>query len=314
MMSYNIPASSSSSSSSMNHRQQPSTSASRSHNNNNNNNGLSHRSSSSSAAGGSSSAARDYTFNVFHSSRSHKVRINGQQTVGDLKARIADQTGVQVCRQSLKGWPSHCKAEALIDSTRLGTMNLARDTDLHVRDLSGEGFKMPSNGEIDVVARLNATFVLNIVLEPQGQAIPLRLPGVTSYLDVKNHVYDVTSIAPRYQAWTGWPSDVTDLTTLAQTGIELEHAFTLRTSFANSTVAVDEELPVAIDDDDDFPPPRSSSRDPFGRSTHVDPNVIDVDDSEDEFEDASDDCNAEDDDLHEEISSMHRRTASTLRK
>lgn len=208
-----------------------SNSSSSTSNNNNNNNGQSTSSSSS---------ARDYTFTIHYNGTQHRIRLSGQSTVNDLKGRIAEKTGVVACRQALGGWPTHSKRDAQIGTSTLRSLSLARETDLNLTDLSTEGFVIPPAHELDVVARLNSTFTLNILLEPEGRVIPLKMPGVTTYLDVKNSVFAVTNVATRHQAWTGWPRNVADSTTLAQSGVGLEHNFTLKSSFMNS-ISLDEE-------------------------------------------------------------------------
>lgn len=309
---------------------------------------------SSSGGGGagtstnSSSSSREYMFIVHHNAKQYRIKLNGQCTVNDLKERIAEQTGIVACRQALGGWPSHSKRDAQTGTAPLRSLSLARETDLNLTDLSAEGFLMPAPHELDVVARLNSVFLLNVVLEPEGRLIPLRLPGVTSYLDVKNSVCAVTNIAPRHQAWTGWPRNVTDSTTLAQSGVEVEHNFTVKSSFLasftvdgdadeeenNDRVVIDDDLDLDDEEDDDFEMPSSSAAPRrttttntrttrgFGRSNrnnssnHTNNNnnnnnnmqVFEVDSSEDEIESASDEYNA-DDDLLEDISNMHRSTA-----
>lgn len=282
------------------------------------------------ASGSSSSSSREYTFIIHFNGTQHRFKLSGSSTVNDLKTRIAEKTNVMACRQTLGGWPMHSKKDAQNGTSTLRSLSLARETDLNLTDLSSEGFMIPAAHELDVVGRLNSTFTLNILLEPEGRVIPLKMPGVTTHLDVKNSVYAVTNIATRFQAWTGWPRNITDSTTLAQSGVGLEHNFTLKSSFINTiTLDDDDEAEeeendrVEIDDDDDDFEMRPSggfgtrsgarrrnnnrggtgfgSGGGFGRNNHMD--VFDVDDSEDEIE------NASDDDLLEDISNMHRSTA-----
>lgn len=344
MMSYNIPASNSSSTGSSSRGRRGANSNSHSTNNNNNNsNGQSssgHHNHTTTASGtssssSSSSSSREYTFIVHHNASQHRIKLNGHSTVNDLKERIAAQTGVMACRQALGGWPSHSKQEAQNGTAPLRSLSLARETDLNLTDLTAEGFMIPAPHELDVVSRLNSTFTLNVLLEPEGRAIPLKMSGVTTYLDVKNSVYAVTNIAARHQAWTGWPCNVADTTTLAQSGVGLEHNFTVKSSFLSAIVVDDDDAEeeenndrVEIDDDDeeedddDFEMPptsfgtRSGGRRTggsrlrnFGR-TNLNNNmdVFEVDSSDDEIENASDEYNA-DDDLLEDISNMHRSTA-----
>ena len=298
--SFNIPAASSNNSR-----------GGRNRNNSNNHNGQSSSSSSSST--------RELNFVIHFNSAKHRLKMGNQSTINDLKAKIAEKTGVAACRQALGGWPMHSKALAQNGNSTLRSLDLARETDLNLTDLSAEGFMMPAAHEVDVVGRLNAEFTLNILLEPEGRVLPMKMRGVSTYLDVKNNVNAVTRIAPRHQAWTGWPRNITDSTTLAQSGIELEHNFTLRSSFTieldndddedNDRELIeddDDDDDVVLDDDDDdfnmggFGTRRTRSR---GGLRVLDSSMpIEVDDSEDDIE------NASHDDPLEAISRMHRPT------
>lgn len=319
--SYNIPLAST------NHRTRSKGTSSNSNSNSSNSSGSNNNNNN----GQSSSSSRDYTFTVHFNGSQHRIKLSGNSTVQDLKLKIAEKTGVVACRQSLGGWPTHSKKDAQNSSSTLRSLSLARETDLNLTDLSSEGFMIPAANELDVVGRLNSTFTLNILLEPEGRVIPLKMPGVTTYLDVKNSVFAVTNIAARHQSWTGWPRNVLDGTTLAQSGVGLEHNFTLKSSFLNSIavddddeedhVEIDDDEEVELDDDDDDFEMRlpgfgtrsegrrtggTRSRDRFnsgfGRGLGS-MDVFEVDDSEDEIE------NASDDDLLEDISNMHRSTA-----
>lgn len=316
--SYNIPAATASNSSSTS-SSSTSRHSSRKGSSNNNNHHSNGQSTSS-----SSSSSREYSFTVHHNGNQHRIKLSGNSTVNDLKGRVAEKTGIAACRQTLGGWPLHSKKDAQNGTSTLRSLSLARETDLNLTDMSSEGFMIPAAHELDVVGRLNSTFELNILLEPEGRVIPLKMPGMVTYLDVKNGVYAVTNIATRHQVWTGWPRNVTDSTTLAQSGVGLEHNFTLKSSFINTITLDDDDDDdeendrVEIDDDEDEDLDEDFEMRPsgfgtrsggrrgtrsrgFGRNNHMD--VFDVDDSEDEIE------NASDDDLLEDISNMHRSTA-----
>lgn len=45
-------------------------------------------------------------FKIHSNNELHLVSISNHATVGELKAKISEKTGVPVCRQALKGWDS----------------------------------------------------------------------------------------------------------------------------------------------------------------------------------------------------------------
>lgn len=192
--------------------------------------------------------------------------------LGALKVKIMEATSVPVCRQALSGWMG--TGESFGNATVLNTLNVARENVLVLHDLSEDG---TMDGDNDIINRLNDTFTLNIVRHPSGVKIPLKCPGKTTILEVKTNVFSITDIPVRHQEWTGWPSNITNQTTLAQCGIELEHNLILASKENTSATTRSSATTSAT----------------AARST----NVIDIDSSDssvDEFEDASD-FNADDD-------------------
>lgn len=155
--SYNIPAAAGSRTSSRK-------GSSSSNSSNNHSNGR-----ENSNSGSSSSSSREFVFVVHFNGDQHRVKLAGHNTINDLKARLADKTAVAACRQVLGGWPTHSKKDAQIGTSTLRSLSLARETDLNLTDLSSEGFMVPAANELDVVGRLNSTFTLNILLEPEGR-------------------------------------------------------------------------------------------------------------------------------------------------
>lgn len=189
-----------------------------------------------------------------------------------------DATGVPVCRQALTGWMS--REETCINSTVLHTLNVANENELILTDVTEEGFVEDAN---DLIARLNQSFTLNIKQLPGDHSIALHFPGRQTYLEVKTNVYSLTSIPVRYQDWTGWPSTISNQTTLAQSGIGLVHNLELRSNEPTY------QLRSAS----------SRAATTIGANTTANDasNTIEIDTSDssvDEFEDASD-FNADDD-------------------
>lgn len=73
------------------------------------------------------------------------------------------------------------------------------------------------------------TFKLSISWKNMTDAVPLQLNflGTQSIADVKKVVSSLTNIAVQSQHWHGWPTDLSDDTTLALTGIPYDHNFIL---------------------------------------------------------------------------------------
>lgn len=153
----------------------------------------------------------------------------------DLKARIFDVTSIPKCRQSWCGWIQ--SSENYDDTTQLRTMNLSDENELIVNDIKEKYNDIGIVNDDADVERLTQTFKLNILLGNTTNTIPLQLnfPGTRSISDVKKDVYEATNIAVRHQQWFGWPSNVSDDTALALTGIPYEHNLVLHSTEATST-------------------------------------------------------------------------------
>lgn len=209
---------------------------------------------------------RTLTFNIHFNQQIYTIKISSFSTVGDLKERIFSMTKVPICRQAIRGWPPSKLQEAQLQNTLLCNLDLAIENELILIDLTEEGFMDDESGEI--ARRFADTFTLNILQQPDGKTISLKFPGKQTILDVKTDVYTITDIPVRHQDWTGWPIGSNNLTTLAQSGIELHHNLVLRSTADKG---------------------KNNSRP--NRNNIVN---IDTDSSADEFEDASD-FNADDD-------------------
>uniref|UniRef100_A0A182PPG5 UBX domain-containing protein n=1 Tax=Anopheles epiroticus TaxID=199890 RepID=A0A182PPG5_9DIPT len=166
----------------------------------------------------------DLVVNVAYKNEHHRISISNHATIGDLKARIYDKTRVPVCRQALKGWEPGKQKETANLSTPLKALNIVgREINLKLTDLTPEGFV----GDVDVEAPINQ-YVLHINVQPSNQLLHLNFPAQQDILSIKNHVYTVTDIPVRHQVWSGWPSNVANHTTLAESGLGPEHNLLLK--------------------------------------------------------------------------------------
>lgn len=184
----------------------------------------------------SSSKTEEVIFNIHFNGRTYRVAMFKNYTVGDLKLKVQEQTGVQVCRQALKGWSQASQRDAQNSNTVLNSLDIGRTVDLFLTDMSAEGLVGDTNGASALqapIGRDNQTFTLKITLKPSGEEKVLKFPGRHTIIGVKTDVYTVTDIQVRHQKWTGWPSGVTNSTTLADSGIEIEHKFTLESTQDN---------------------------------------------------------------------------------
>lgn len=214
----------------------------------------------SSSSSSSSGKPKTIRFNIHHNYNTHEIVLSDQMTIGDLKTKIFELTSIPECRQSLRGWMhSH---QSYTCTTKLCTMNLARENELIVSDMIEDG------GVVDDehIESLNATFTLNIFNEKNGSTIQLKFPGTQTVEEIKRDVYTVTNIAVRHQEWIRWPPGVTDSTPLALTGIPREYDIILRST-----------EPIA-----------SGSLQDSALTHNNEAIDIDSDSSVDEFEDASD--------------------------
>ncbi|XP_063697658.1 FAS-associated factor 1 isoform X2 [Culicoides brevitarsis] len=174
---------------------------------------------------------QEITFNVHFNGRVYKIPISNTRTIADLKNEVQTATGVQVCRQALKGWADNVQRNAQKSNTVLKTLHLEKQTDVILTDLSGEGFLSDmSNGLNNGTRPENQIYTLNITIKATGELKQLKFHGNQTILAVKTDVYTVTDIQVRHQKWIGWPNGVSNSMILADTGIGIEHNFTLEST------------------------------------------------------------------------------------
>lgn len=179
------------------------------------------------------------------------------------------------------------KSDDYTNSTKLYAMNVARENELIVTDISADG-AMDDSG----IERLSDTYTLNITNEKPGGSTAtyaLQFRGTQTILEIKANVYTITNIAVRHQDWIGWPPDVTNDTLLGLSGVPQEYNLTLRSTeplrmaagSSAAAAAASQAIVVAM-------------ADVATATASTETIEVDSDSSVDEFEDASD-FNGEDD-------------------
>lgn len=207
------------------------------------------------------------TFNIHFNQQIYTIKLPSNSTVGQLKERIFNTTKVAICRQAIRGWPPAKLQDAQVPTTQLCNLDLTSENELILIDLTEEGYMGDESDEI--IKRFQKMFKLNIVQQPEGKEISLNLSGKETILQVKTDVYYITNIPVRHQEWTGWPVGADNETTLAQSGIELNHNLILHCNTDKG---------------------KNNSKLNKANNATV---VVDSDSSADEFEDASDFNNCE---------------------
>ncbi|SPP73937.1 FAS-associated factor 1 isoform X1 [Drosophila guanche] len=213
-------------------------------------------------------------FNINFNQTLFQIRLPSTATIDQLKRKIFDVTNVPVCRQSICGWPPAKASDAQKGGTQICNLDLSPENELILIDLTEDGFMDTEPDEVP--QRLDKDYNIKILYEPHG-TFTLNLSGRTTILEVKTNVYYVKEIPVRHQEWTGWPSGCNNDTTLAESGIELNHQFVLRNlaerAQSNSNAALDGENPQTISN---------------SASNTFDVVTLDSESSADEFEDATD--------------------------
>ncbi|XP_055630462.1 FAS-associated factor 1 isoform X2 [Toxorhynchites rutilus septentrionalis] len=229
----------------------------------------------------------DVVFRVLFNNELHVINISNHATVGELKAKISEKTGVPVCRQALKGWEPGKQKEVQNSSTLLKSLNIGKDVNIILTDMTVEGFV----GETDPLSSQNKQiYTLHINVQPEGNILVLKFPGHQNILSIKTDLYTIVDIPVRHQVWSGWPNNVTNSTTLAESGVEREHNLVLKRAedvaqkiTNNNSTAVNTASTSTS----------SSSRNVYNNSDSM-PIIIDSESSGEEFEDASDFNNDDD--------------------
>uniref|UniRef100_A0A2M4ACJ0 Putative regulator of the ubiquitin pathway n=1 Tax=Anopheles triannulatus TaxID=58253 RepID=A0A2M4ACJ0_9DIPT len=170
----------------------------------------------------------DLLFKIHFKNGLHLINISNHATIGDLKSKIFDKTNVPVCRQALKGWEPGKQKDTQILTTPLKSLNIVgKEFNLVLNDLSEEGFV--GEGGNDALAALNQqTYTLHIHVQPENRLLKLNFPGQQDLQAIKSAVYSVTDIPVRHQIWSGWPTNVTNSTTLNESGVGVEHNLVLK--------------------------------------------------------------------------------------
>lgn len=85
----------------------------------------------------------------------------------------------------------------------------------------------PSSSTEPLASQNQQTYTLHINV-PDGNMLHLKFPGFQNILAIKTDVYTITDIPVRHQVWSGWPNNVTNTTTLAESGVERDHNLVLK--------------------------------------------------------------------------------------
>lgn len=227
----------------------------------------------------------DVVFRIHFNNDVHKITVPNTATVGELKAKICEKTAVPVCRQALKGWEPGKQKELQNSSTVLKSLNIGKEVNLVLSDMTGEGF-MADADPLSSQNRQNYTLHINV--QPEGNLLELKFPGHQNILSIKTDVYTITDIPVRHQQWFGWPNNVTNSTTLAESGVEREHNLVLKRADEGAKITNNNNAAANTASASTS----SSSRNVYNNSDSM-PITIDSESSE-EFEDASDFNNDDD--------------------
>lgn len=226
---------------------------------------------------------QEVLFKIHFNNDLHVISISNHATVAELKSKIFAKTNVPVCRQALKGWEPGKQRDVQNSSTVLKSLNIGSEVNLILTDLTVEGFV----GD-DPLSAQKQMFTLHINVQPEGEMHLLKFPGHQNILSIKTDVYTITNIPVRHQVWSGWPNNVTNTTTLAESGVEKEHNLVLRRSDdATAKITNNNTVNTASTSTS------SSSRNVYNNSDSM-PIIIDSESSGEEFEDASDFNNDDD--------------------
>lgn len=226
----------------------------------------------------------DVVFKIHFNSEVHKITVPNTATVGELKTKISEKTAVPVCRQALKGLEPGKQKDLQNSSTVLKSLNIGKEVNLKLTDMTGEGFL----GDTDPVSQNRLNYTLHINVQPEGNFLELKFPGNQNILSIKTDVYTITDIPVRHQVWFGWPNNVTNITTLAESGVEREHNLVLKRAEEAAKITNNNNTGNTASTSTS-----SSSRNVFNNSDPSMPIIIDSESSE-EFEDASDFNNDDD--------------------
>ncbi|CRL04435.1 CLUMA_CG017520, isoform A [Clunio marinus] len=203
-------------------------------------------------AGPSCSSSKNNTdeliFNVHFNNRSHQIHISSLKTIKDLKEAIFAKTSVPLCRQLIEGLQTSKEAQ-IIDTTVLRTLNVSRENNIFLTDISNEGF----SDDVVIVSddplpmyQLRISYV-NPFNTSENKELNLNFPASKTILDIKNDIHAVLKVPVRHQNWVGWPESSSNSTKLSETGFNAVHLLQLtRIDTENN---FDRDVPLEIDSD-----------------------------------------------------------------
>lgn len=130
------------------------------------------------------------TFNVKHKDNMQKVCLPAGASVADLHMSISELFDISLDKQILHGCGLHANAnEDENKSKQLGSLKLSAFNYIRVEESD------------------TPQISIEIVGEPSGRKINLKMSSATTFGELKEHIYYITNIPVRYQEWSGPPKD-----------------------------------------------------------------------------------------------------------
>lgn len=190
------------------------------------------------------------------------LELPSSTTVSELRTMLHQLVGINPCNQILEGF-----ATPVDDSMVITAALLPESRTLTLNAQSSVTFN-------NYYERINGAhgddYLLLIHDETNSKDYSLRFPGSKKIKEIKSDIHDLTTIAVRYQQWTGWPPNTDEENaTLVSSGISKQHHLTVRkmvkdrtpkaqrktlmeTGEENSSGDEFEDAAELLNDDDDF--------------------------------------------------------------
>jgi len=150
-----------------------------------------------------------------------EITLPASETISTLRLVLQAQTDVAPCHQDLRvdGRPLS-EGGATLASLPAGQM-------LTLQQKTAAADSAPSTSAGGPGPSRHVQHLLTVNDLSTGRPLSLPYSSVTSVAQVKADVAQLTTLAVPEQAWTGWPPDTTDSSTLAATGIGTTHTLSV---------------------------------------------------------------------------------------
>jgi hypothetical protein len=187
-----------------------------------------------------STSSRMLELHIEHGDQMIHLKVPDNTTIQVVKELLQEQTKIPPCQQELRGWSGNSLLPPL-DRRYLSELNLPRENFLYLLtpDIPGSEAMAGSSDENTTEARL----VLNVKDTVKDKMYNLTFSESTLVSAVKRDVATVTGIPVFRQVWTGWPDSTHDELSLAQSGVQDQHNFTVAQN------APDPDMPIVIDEE-----------------------------------------------------------------